>query len=137
MLAINCVITMQDRGTSGEQPGNNNSIIKGYKMMNVIKLLMILSAIILTVEVTSVVALAGDLDDGISTYKDESIEDDGELGDADININFIVLDAISSAKMKKDDKNININDGSGDSNKNSVVCEVGAECGSIINIDLD
>ncbi|UCH80855.1 MAG: hypothetical protein JSW20_14135 [Nitrospiraceae bacterium] len=106
-------------------------------MMNVIKLLMILSAIILTVEVTSVVALAGDLDDGISTYKDESIEDDGELGDADININFIVLDAISSAKMKKDDKNININDGSGDSNKNSVVCEVGAECGSIINIDLD
>ena len=105
--------------------------------MNVIKLLMILSAIILTVGVTSVVALAGDLDDGISTYKDESIDDDGELGDADININFIVLDAISSAKMNQDDDNVNISDASGDSNKNSVVCEVGAECGSIINIDLD
>jgi hypothetical protein len=39
--------------------------------------------------------------------------------------------------MNQDDDNVNISDASGDSNQNSVVCEVGAECGSIINIDLD
>jgi len=105
-------------------------------MVYIIKIIMTSVFIIFTF-ISGHPANAGDLDDGISTYQDESIDDDSKMGDADININFIVLDAISSAKMKKDDENVNINDGSGDSNKNSVVCEVGAECGSIINIDLD
>lgn len=106
-------------------------------MIDLAKILNISMAVIFSLCLTGVVAVAGDLDDGISTYQDESIDEDSRLGDADVNINFIVLDAISSAKMNQDDDNVNINDGSGDSNQNSVVCEVGAECGSIINIDLD
>jgi hypothetical protein len=112
-------------------------ILEELQMIDLAKILNISMAVIFSLCLTGVVAVAGDLDDGISTYQDESIDEDSRLGDADVNINFIVLDAISSAKMNQDDDNVNINDGSGDSNQNSVVCEVGAECGSIINIDLD
>ena len=117
---------------------NDKYFYKEYKMTYITNILIISAVIILSICLNGEMAIAGDFDDGISTYKDESIEDDSKLGDADININFIVLDAISSAKMKEDDDNVNISDGSGDSNKNSVVCEVGSDCsGPIYNIDLD
>lgn len=43
---------------------------------------------------------AGDLDDGISKYTDDSIAKNDELGTADININFIKMDAKSRAKVR-------------------------------------
>lgn len=106
-------------------------------MMYLAKILIITMAVIVSLYLMGEMVVAGDLDDGISTYQDESIEEDNKLGDADVNINFIVLDAISSAKMNQDDDYVNINDGSGDSNQNSVICEAGAECGSIVNIEID
>jgi len=75
---------------------------------------------------------AGDLDDGISKYKEESISGDDEIGDADVNVNFIVVDAIAKSKRSENEKDsantptqININ---------SVICEVGATCGDINNV---
>ncbi len=116
--------------------GKIKKMKKDKKMRHRIKTTMI-AVFISTFFIAVGLANAGDMDDGISTYQEESIEEDSKLGDADVNINFIVLDAISSAKMNQDDENVNISDGSGESNKNSVVCEVGAKCGSIVNIDLD
>ncbi len=102
------------------------------------KILIITAVMILSISFTGNLANAGDFDDGISTYKDDSIEGDSKMGDPEVNINFIVLDAISSAKRGMDNENVNISDGSGSSNKNSVVCEVGADCsGPIYNINLD
>lgn len=43
---------------------------------------------------------AGDLDDGISKYSDDGIAKNDELGTADININFIKMDAKSRAKVR-------------------------------------
>jgi hypothetical protein len=43
---------------------------------------------------------AGDLDDGISKYTDDSIGKDDELGDPEKNINFIKMDAKSKAKVR-------------------------------------
>jgi hypothetical protein len=83
-------------------------------------------------------ARAGDLDDGISKYTDDSIEADSELGEPNVNLSFIVLDAISSAKIQEDEDDTNINDGSGVHNVNSVVCEPGADCsGPIFNINIE
>ena len=106
--------------------------------MHYLPKLLITSAILLSICFIGAIADAGDFDDGISTYKDDSIEADAKMGDPEVNINFIVLDAISSAKRGMDNENVNISDGSGSSNKNSVVCEIGSDCsGPIYNIDLD
>ena len=43
---------------------------------------------------------ASDLDDGISKYTDDGIAKNDELGTADININFIKMDAKSRAKVR-------------------------------------
>ena len=95
-------------------------------MLNTIR--MIILAVFITIVSAGNLLWAGDLDGGISTHKDESIEDDSKMGDPDVNINFIILDAVSSSKKKKDkDKDKNIN--------KSVVCEAGADCsGPIYNI---
>lgn len=85
-------------------------------------------------------AWAIDLEDGISKYKDQPISADDKIGDnADTNINFIIVDAISKAKMakKRGDENVNISDGSDENYKNSIICKPGSDCsGTIINIDL-
>jgi hypothetical protein len=84
-------------------------------------------------------ALGSDLDDGISKFSDESIGGDAKMGKAETNINFIVLESMAEAKQrqKTGDQNANFNDGSGDNNQNSVVCEVGAKCDKVINININ
>lgn len=105
--------------------------------MKTIKL-KLTTVFLLAMAIAGNTALASDLDDGISTYTADSIQADSELGNPSVNLSFIILDAISSAKRMKDQENVNINDGSGINNENSVVCEAGADCsGPIYNINLN
>lgn len=70
-----------------------------------------------------------DMDDGISKYTDDSIDKADEVGKLDINISFIVLDALSRSKSKKDDDGNNKQTtGSlgGDYYENSIVIMPGA-----------
>ena len=103
------------------------------------------SLIIGVAAITAVTLLSGgnfvqadDLDDGISKYKDESIAADDTAGKTDTNINFIVMEAMTEAKkrQKAGDENANFNDGSGDSNQNSVVVGQGAQVDKVININV-
>jgi hypothetical protein len=91
---------------------------------------------------------ANDLDDGISTYTDESIGADDSLGKKGTNINYIVVNAIGKAKMKHGDdpKNkakegkktvTNVYDGKSDNNENSVVVESGSKVDKIYNIVIE
>ncbi len=98
-------------------------------------LIIILAAVIVPALGMGSLVLGGDLDDGISKYKDDSISADDQMGKTDKNINFIVLKALADAK-RRGDKNSNYNDGSGDNNQNSVVCEVGAKCDNITNVTI-
>ncbi len=66
--------------------------------------------------------LGGDLDDGISEFKDDPISKDDEMGKGDINIKYIVLSAMTKAKAQK-----------GNTNQNSVVV-FGDNRGTIINV---
>lgn len=78
---------------------------------------------------------AGDLDDGISKYTDESISKDDQMGQADTNINFIIVQAMSNAAAEKDrDKNISSDGSGGDTNINSVIVGPGANVKEIYNI---
>ena len=77
---------------------------------------------------------AGDLDDGISKYKDESISGDDQALKTDKNINFIVLEAISSSQKKGKSATSNFNDGSGDNNENSIVVGPGTQVGDVTNV---
>jgi hypothetical protein len=85
------------------------------------------------------VAICGDLDDGISI--DDSINSYDNLGNPDQNINFIKLNAKSSAKQReksveKGVKNDNGSGGSGGGAMNSVVMGAGSNVkGDIIIID--
>jgi len=79
-------------------------------------------------------SMAGDLDDGISKFTDDSIAKNDKVGKPDTNINFIVLKAISKSKKGKDSKTTNFNDGKGDNNENSIVVEAGAKVGDVINV---
>ena len=101
-------------------------------------LIIILSVLIIFALGIGSLVLGGDLDDGISKFTDDSISANDKMGKADTNINFIVLESMAEAKkrQKQGDKNANFNDGSGDNNQNSVVCEVGAECKNIVNITV-
>ncbi|MEA2085344.1 MAG: hypothetical protein U9O82_14115 [Thermodesulfobacteriota bacterium] len=79
---------------------------------------------------------AGDLDDGISKFTDESIEKDYDLGNPDKNIKFIIMKAKSQAAMgeKKGDDATQGATGSG--NMNSVVLGPGSNIkGDIIILD--
>lgn len=80
-------------------------------------------------------ARGSDLDDGISKFTDEGIEKDDEIGKADLNIKFIVMNAKSKAMVKKGDKDkVGSNDGS--ANMNSVVLGAGSNVrGDIYIID--
>ena len=79
---------------------------------------------------------AGDLDDGISKFTDESIAKDDDLGNPDKNIKFIIMKAKSQAAMgaKKGDNATKGATGSG--NMNSVVLGPGSNIrGDIIILD--
>ena len=83
--------------------------------------------------------LAGDLDDGISKFTDDSMSANDKIGKTDTNVNFIVLESMAAAKKKQkqgDDKTSNYNDGSGDQNENSVVVGPGTQTGNIYNINI-
>lgn len=99
------------------------------KTRNTLCLLISLSLILL-----SGMARAGDLDDGISKYDDEGIAKDDEIGKADQNIKFIVLNAKSKAATKKGDKDKMGT--TGGANMNSVVLGAGSKVkGDIYIID--
>jgi len=81
-----------------------------------------------------------DLEDGISTFTDEGVQADDDLGKKDNNINFIVLEAMAAAKMKskKGDQASKSSSGdiTGDKNENSVVVGAGSQTGNIYNIQV-
>ncbi len=94
------------------------------------------------------VVWGNDLDDGISTYTDESIGADDDLGSSANNINFIVVDAVGKAKTRKSadakdkgndaQKNVtNVYDGQSDNNENSVVVEAGSKVDKVYNIVIE
>lgn len=79
--------------------------------------------------------LAGDLDDGISKFTDDSISKYDDMGKADRNIKFIVMNAKSKANVKKGDKDKK-GTNAGDANMNSVVLGAGSKVkGDIYIID--
>lgn len=78
------------------------------------------------------VAQAGDLDDGISKYSDDSISANDNLGDPDRNVKFIIMKAKSQAAIRGKQGP----DGGGDVNMNSVVMGAGSNVkGDIYIID--
>ena len=92
--------------------------------------------VILSLTGLSATVLAGDLDDDISTFTDESISKDDELGKADKNIKFIVLNAKSKAASAKGTSAVIGGSDSGDANLNSVLLGAGSNVhGDIIIID--
>jgi hypothetical protein len=81
---------------------------------------------------------AGDLDDGISEFTDDSIDKYDELGKADKNIKFIKMKAKSqaSARANKGQDGAAATSGSQNGNMNSVVLAPGTNVkGDIIIID--
>ncbi len=80
--------------------------------------------------------LAGELDDGISTYTDEKIKDDDQALKPDTNMSFIIQDAISASKKSKKDSS-NFNDGSGENNQNSIIVGPGTQTGDVINVIIE
>ncbi len=102
------------------------------------QLIIILAMIITPVFIVAGSEAASDLDDGISKATDDSISANDKMGKPATNINFIILESMADAKKRQQsgDSNANFNDGSGDNNQNSVVCEVGAKCDKVININI-
>jgi hypothetical protein len=93
------------------------------------KILMVLLCVLIVPFMGAGICFGGsDLDDGISKFTDESISQDDKIGKSDTNVNFIILNAIATAKAKQkkgDTAASNYNDGSGDNNENSVVIGAG------------
>ncbi len=78
---------------------------------------------------------ASDLDDGISKFTDDGMDKEDELGKADQNIKFIVLNAKSKAAVRKGDKE-QIGQDSGPATMNSVILGAGSKVkGDIYIID--
>ena len=65
----------------------------------------------------------GDLDDGISDYKEEPIAADDAALETDTNLSFTIVESISAARSGNGISNFN--NGKGDNNQNSVVIEAG------------
>jgi len=81
------------------------------------------------------IALAGDLDDGISKFTDDGVSKYDDLGKSDQNIKFIVMNAKSKAAMLKGNKDKQ-GQNSGNANMNSVVLGAGSKVkGDIYIID--
>lgn len=128
---------------------------------------VILALTVLINLTVSISVRAGDMDDGISKYTDENIAADDNLGSKDTNISFIVTDAIAKSKMwehtaqKEDEANevetgkdgeddkdtkksrdkkknrINYNDGTDESNENSIVIGAGSQVDKVINVIIE
>ncbi len=82
--------------------------------------------------------LAGELDDGISTYRDDPIKNDDQALKPDTNLNFIIQDAIAASKSGRNDKDSkNFNDGSGENNQNSIIVGPGTQTGDVINVIIE
>jgi len=96
-------------------------------------------AMIATGLIMGTLALAGDLDDGISKSTDDAITGYDELGSKDRNVKFIKMNAKSQAKVKAKTKDGQTQTGattSGGANMNSVVMGPGSNIkGDIIIID--
>lgn len=110
------------------------------------KQLLLTGLITLVATFFTIPVRANDLDDGISTYTDESISSEDSIGKKDTNISFVVIDAIAKAKMMKaknsdgddgDSAITNLNDNSQDSNENSVVVESGSRVDKVYNIIIE
>ncbi len=89
--------------------------------------------------ITITMAQAGDLDDGISKYTDDSISKYDNLGRIDKNIKYTKMRAIGRAKMEelraKDSSSKTAKD-SGQANMNSVILGAGGVIrGDVIIID--
>jgi hypothetical protein len=102
------------------------------------KIFMIILCVLIVPFMSGICLGGSDLDDGIGKFTDESISQDDKIGKSDTNVNFIILNAMADAKAKQkkgDSATSNYNDGSGDSNENSVVIGAGAQgVGDITNI---
>ena len=111
-------------------------------MKNGILLLVCSIGIVLCSLIFESLAVAGDLDDGISTYTDESIAADDESLKTDKNISFIIQQAQAQAEMasknKDKDSNLkNFKNKKGDNNQNSIVVGPGAKTGNITNVIIE
>jgi hypothetical protein len=80
---------------------------------------------------------AGDLDDGISKFTDGSISSYDDLGKADKNIKFIIMNSKSRAKVaEKAGGSTTTGKTTGDNNRNSVVMGAGSKIlGDVIIVD--
>ena len=100
---------------------------------------MVAAGVVAGFLLTSGAATAGDLDDGISKYTEDSVSKYDELGKPDKNITFKKLDAKSRAKVREKAGIANgtaSGTGSGSGNMNSVVLGAGGVVkGDIIIID--
>lgn len=105
------------------------------------RLITFLMSLLMLVTLGQRPARAGDLDDGISKFTDDSIAGDDELGKPSKNIKFIIEKAKSQAKVSEKSAgkgNTKTGKNSGDSNQNSVVMGAGSNVhGDIIIIAPD
>lgn len=100
------------------------------------KLNVIVSTLAVLLFLVPILSFGGDLDDGISKFTDDKVAKYDDLGKADTNISFIVLNATTKAKSKTSDKISEGKKKSGDANMNSVVLGVGSKVkGDIYIID--
>jgi len=108
--------------------------------MKRVMILLLMSLLMMTV-IGQRSVRAGDLDDGISKYTDDSIAADDELGKPSKNIKYIIEKAKSQAKVSEKSSgkgNTKTGKNSGDSNENSVVMGAGSNVhGDIIIIAPD
>ncbi|MFH1672641.1 MAG: hypothetical protein ABIF87_04365 [Pseudomonadota bacterium] len=102
------------------------------------KVLVITICLIILTTFGMLNCFGGDLDDGISTYTEDSIHGYDDLGKPDRNIKFIKLKAKSRAKVKarKSDSQSGSNSETEKANMNSVVMGAGGVIkGDVIIID--
>jgi len=106
-------------------------------MKQTMKQTWIITAICLATVFGFGIALAGDLDDGISKYNEDGIKSWDNMGQTDKNINYIKLNAKSRAKVRaKADPNSALTGQTGGGNMNSVVMGAGSNVrGDIYIID--
>ncbi|MEN8136700.1 MAG: hypothetical protein ABFS18_14385 [Thermodesulfobacteriota bacterium] len=85
------------------------------------------------------IVFAGDLDDGISKFTDDSVSSYDEMGKADKNIKFIIMNSKSRAKVAEKSGgagSTRTGKTTGDNNRNSVVMGAGSKIlGDVIIVD--
>ncbi len=85
------------------------------------------------------IVFAGDLDDGISKFSDDSISSYDNMGKADKNIKFIIMNSKSRAKVAEKaggGGSTTTGKTTGDNNRNSVVMGAGSKIlGDVIIVD--